>query len=218
MPAHRVPWTAGAIAMLLAATIATPARAEWFVELSGGGAFNDATPLTVSDVVPFPLDTSWSVTREPRFDPAGVIALGLGEWSARSAFGWSADVSFLEAQAEGVEVTMIPVAMMVMARRSMGSGRRGTGPMDLYVGGGLAVGPSRVRVDWRPEAPKAFDEWAAAGGLAARAGIALRSAGRLTWLAEYRFTLIDLGARWHWASTTLRSHQARVGMRLALKE
>jgi opacity protein-like surface antigen len=212
-----------AVVLGLALWMALPslASAEWFRDLYLGAAWTRShNASTTVPEAPVPEDGYEYIPEPPtptseteRADFKSGLALGarVGYWFEKApALGLALDVSYFQPDANGVDLTVVPVSALVMVRLNP---KRKIQPY-AGVGPGLFISHASVDIDTGAGAVH-FSDTQRDLGVDARAGIAWQVAPKWGVFTEYRFThfkveFSDLGIN---AETILNTHYVLAGVR-----
>ena len=212
------------VALLLSLWMAAPslAAAEWFGDLYLGAAWtrshNASTTVPAGEPEPNgeyeyapPPPTPTSETERADFKSGLALGGRVGYWfQSASALGLALDVSYFQPDANGVDLTVVPISALVMVRLNP------KGKIQPYagVGPGLFISHASTDID-TGEGAVHFSDTARDLGVDARAGIAWQVAPKWGVFTEYRFThfkvdFSDLGIN---TETILNTHYVLAGIR-----
>jgi opacity protein-like surface antigen len=215
------------VALALSLWMAAPslAAAEWFGDLYLGAAWtrshNASTTVPAAEPVPedqdgyeyAPPPPPGPTSETERADFKSGLAVGgrVGYWFQNaSALGLALDVSYFQPDANGVDITVVPISALVMVRLNP------KGKVQPYagVGPGLFISHASTDID-TGEGAVHFSDTQRDIGLDARAGVAWQVAPKWGVFTEYRFThfkvdFSDLGVS---SETILNTHYVLAGIR-----
>ncbi len=181
--------------VVLIGIIAAPewARAEWFLDVYAGWATTETSDVSVTNqnCSLFGCTAPQQTTRPVQFDTSNPFGVRLGYWFESVPWlGLAGDLSFFEARAPGVDVTLVPFSTLVMVRypllvtEALPKGR-----LQPYLG----IGPSfaiyqDASVDFRPGLPTEVNGVSSDVGLDLRVGVAWQFHRHFALFGEYRYT------------------------------
>jgi hypothetical protein len=182
-----------AIVIALFLLLLSPATlcAERFWDFYGGAVRpeNEDVTATIQSFAFFGPTAIFTETREVSFDTSFVLGLRGGNWfeGAYEWIGLAADVSYFQADADRVELDVVPLSVLLMFRYPLlRSDAHPRGLIQPYCGIGLAAMIGYAEVDFRPAVPEKVDEVMAGLGLDLRLGLAWRAFERTSLFTEYR--------------------------------
>ncbi len=181
------------IAVLGLVTLApTLAEAEWFVDIYGGWANTQKENLTASHQTCGILGCGpiSRASRDIDFDTTNPFGVRGGIFIPRFPwFGLAGDVSFFEATAPGVNVTVVPLSFLLMARLPLLTSKDfPNGRLQPYIGAGPTLLYQETSVDFRPALPEEVSGFSLEAGYDLRAGLAWQFHQRVALFGEYRIT------------------------------
>jgi opacity protein-like surface antigen len=171
---------------VLLSLAAFEARAEGFVDFYGGLAARRTADVTGREYAPFMRDAA--AQRTEQFGSAGSFGARVGGFLPSAPwFGLAADLSFVRAEGDRVNVSAVPLSTLLIFRaRPDWRGVRLINPYGA-IGPAFVVVPE-LRIDLRPALAEAVSPSAASGlGVDVRTGLAFRLSPNVALLLEYRF-------------------------------
>lgn len=169
------------------------ARAEWFADVYAGWASTQTSDVTATDqnCSLFGCTATQRATRTVLFDTSNPFGIRLGYWFESVPWlGFAGDLSFFEAQASGVDVTLLPFSALVMVRYPLlATEAFPKGRLQPYLG----IGPSfavyqDASVDFRPDLPGEVKGTSSDIGVDVRAGLAWQFHRHVALFGEYRYS------------------------------
>jgi hypothetical protein len=152
-------------------------RAEPFWDFYGGAAFTEDEDVTAT-IQSFPFFGPTAVfteTREVSFDTSVVLGLRGGRWFPGDYewLGLAFDISYFQADADRVDVDLVPLSALLMFRYPMlRSDAYPRGLLQPYAGIGFAAIIGYAEVDFRPFVPEKVDGLVSGFGPDFRLGMA----------------------------------------------
>jgi hypothetical protein len=188
-------------AFLLLSLQPLPAFSETFFDIYFGNAriADDTISATFQRVNILVPGQRFEASRRVSFDSADVYGLRLGHWfESYSWVGAAADLSYFEADGEGVDIDVVPLSLLLMFRYPLVASQAfPRGRLQPYA----AFGPAFVGADFKLDFPE-FSERVSSGGRGVgadfRAGLAWHLSRRLALFGEYRHLRADLKTRNNW--------------------
>ncbi|NIO20884.1 MAG: outer membrane beta-barrel protein [Candidatus Aenigmarchaeota archaeon] len=170
-------------------------HSEFFFNVYFGTAStqSDDVHVTIQQQSFFGSSTS-ETTKKVEFSSSSAFGLGFGYWFKKySWFGLAADLGYLQADGENVDINVIPLSGLLMFRYPLfKSNEFPNGKLQPYLGMGFTLITADMSVDFRPDVSEKVDGTAEGSGPIFKAGLAWQFLKKLGVFGEFRYFRSDL--------------------------
>ncbi len=179
----------------LMAIVPTIASAEWCTDFHFGLArTRDAEVDVEISSSSLGFVRVHSATEKADFGTSLAFGGRIGYWFENLRWlGLALDLSFFEAEDEAVDITAIPLSLLVMFRWPLLKAEKfPKGRLQPYAGIGPGFFYSYSRVDFGPRLPETVSGYSSDLGVDVRAGIAWQFHKHMAMFGEYRYTRVSI--------------------------
>ena len=137
-------------------------------------------------------------SEEIDFDPSGLYGLRWKFWSdSIRQIGWAIDIFYFEAESEKVDVSMIPLSVLLMLRLPLFVGDEFPGGiLQPYIGLGPSIYFYNIHINFKPEIWERISHYDGEFGWQCHAGLLWQFHKDYGLFAEYRYTTCRMNERW----------------------